>query len=508
MVNVIEILLKIVKDKGDYIAVKDINEELTYKQLLSRAYTLSKKINEIIDGKNNLVLIVTTKSVESVLSIWGVVCSGNFYVCVDSKVPEDRFNMIINKVKPAMIIYMDDNSQQKLNSNISSLTMKDVTDELIDYEIIRKTLNKKHIIDVDPLYMVFTSGSTGEPKAIVKNHQSIIAFAESFVSEFELSSDRHEIFGNQASFDFDVSAKDIFISVFIGATLCLIPNRCFLVPSKLATFLQENEISILIWATSALKYVKKYNCFKNIKPSSISKVFFSGESMPVQCIDYWRENLPETTFVNLYAPSEVTGNCLFYVVSDDISEGILPLDSMFNNIDVLIIGDDNKMVNDGEKGEIYVRGCFLSKGYYKDMKKTMKGFVQNPIHNDYSDIVYKTGDYVVKKGDKLYFAGRVDNQIKHMGHRIELEEIESNCYAVSKNESLCVIYDNENEKIVLLTDSENYIGYDELVSYLKLKIPKYMIPHEILYIKELPLNSRGKIDRITAKSMYEVMKNA
>jgi acyl-CoA synthetase (AMP-forming)/AMP-acid ligase II len=229
--------------------------------------------------------------------------------------------------------------------------------------------------------------------------------------------------------------------------------------------------------------------------------------MPGECISYWKKSLPKATFVNLYAPSEVTGNCLYHIVDKEAVEGILPLDSTFPNIDVIIIKDNGELANDGEKGQIYVRGSFVAQGYLGDLKKTGTCFIQNPLHNDFPDTVYKTGDYVLKKGKELYFTGRIDNQIKHMGHRIELEEIEANCYAATNYSSFCAIYDFDREKIIIMTDEKN-ITYKELVSKLKLMVPKYMIPHELLIVDELPHNDRGKIDRTKTKKIYEVMKNA
>lgn len=506
MVNAMEMLLNAAEKKGKYVAVKDSCKSLTYKDLLVEAYGLSQKISNFVPGKNHLIVIITTKSVESVMAIWGVVCSGNYYVALDSTTPLDRFHRIMDKINPDLVIYTNEKQMEHLNADVLSMVVSDDCGECQEIQFIRQNLSAKHCISQDPLYMVFTSGSTGEPKAIVKNHQSIMAFADSFVSEFGLSSEEHEIFGNQASFDFDVVAKDIYISASIGATLCLIPSNCFLVPAKLSSFLKENKITVLIWAASAVKFVKKLDCFKTVKPEHIRKVFFSGESMTGECIDYWKCNLPGVELVNLYAPSEVTGNCLYHIVSDEKYTGILPLDKVFPNIDVMVLGNNNRPVEDGEKGEIYVRGCFLAQGYYNDMEQTLQRFVQNPSHNHFPDIVYKTGDYAVKNGERFYFAGRIDNQIKHMGHRMELEEIESNCYSVLGCESLCVIYDSIREKIILLTDDIS-LSYEKLVAGLRQVVPKYMIPHEMLYIDDLPHNDRGKIDRNRARKIYEVIKN-
>jgi amino acid adenylation domain-containing protein len=505
-----EILLNAVEKKGSEIAIRDSERSLSYQELLDRAFALSQKINHALEGKNNRILIVSEKSIDSLVAIWGVVCSGNCYAAVDTKTPETRFHKIIDTINPNLILYTNQEQTKIENTDIPSIVLVDEEIRHITVEFVRKVFKEKHIIDSDPLYMVFTSGSTGEPKAIVKSHRSVLTFVQAFVMTFNLEETEHETFGNQASFDFDVSAKDIFISAYIGATLCIIPSNCFLIPERLTDFLCKNEVTILIWAASAVKYVRRFDCFKMAKPENLKlkKVFFSGEIMPGECISYWKKSLPKATFVNLYAPSEVTGNCLYHIAHEEtIDDGILPLDDTFPNVDVIIIKDNGDLAHDREKGQIYVRGSFLAQGYWGDMKKTKTCFIQNPLHNDFPDPVYKTGDYVLKKGKKLYFTGRIDNQIKHMGHRIELEEIEANCYTAMKCSSFCAIYDYPKEKIIIMTDEKN-ITYMELVSKLKPIVPKYMIPHELLVVDELPHNDRGKIDRTKAKKKYEVMKNA
>lgn len=505
MINVAQILLNAAKKNGDNIAVKDVNRQITYSELLNSAYELACNINTCTPGTNKLILIITSRTIESFIAIWGVVCSGNYYVCIDNKTPEKRYKYIISQIKPDLIILADEKLRMKVSSDIKILTAK-YSKNTYSISNMRKNIKGLNVIDEDPLYMVFTSGSTGNPKAIIKSQRSLISFVEEFVSEFNLEENVHEIFGNQASFDFDVSAKDIYISAYISATVCIIPNNCFLIPAKLIDYLSDNKVSILIWAASAIKYIYRFRCLDKVQPQSLKKVFFSGESMPVECISYWRKYLPHTMFVNMYAPSEITGNCLYHVVTDDVYNGILPLDRVFSNVDVMVLNECYDEIKDSEKGELYIRGAFLAKGYYKENELTNKRFIQNPKHNLYPDIVYKTGDYMYKIGNYLYFAGREDNQIKHMGHRIELEEIEMNCLKCGVSTDICILYDNEKEKIILLTDDVK-VTYENVVNKLKDAIPKYMIPGKVVLIDALPYNTRGKIDRNRALMLYKEIKN-
>lgn len=467
---------------------------------------ISESIHHILQGKNNLVLVITNRTIDSVITFWGVVMSGNCYVAMDDKTPVQRFIEIVNEINPQLIIYINEKQRDIYCTNVkcflAKTTAENFVSEKFDIVDVGEKCKNLGVIGSDPLYLVFTSGSTGIPKAIVKSHQSLLSFVDSFVKEFNLDKKEKQTLGNQAAFDFDVSAKDIYVSAYLGATLCLIPSKCFLMPMQLASFLSNNHITILIWAASAVKFVKQFDCFKNTIPCDLETVFFSGESMSGECVNYWRTKMPQVIMVNLYAPSEVTGNCLYHVVKDEKYDGILPLDRTIPNAEVLLIGEDGNEIEDGEEGEIYIRGAFLAQGYLNNEEQTALRFVQNPLHTRYRDIVYRTGDYVYKLGERLFFAGRADNQIKHMGHRIELEEIESNIIKVTKSDDICVLYDSETEKIVLLTNNKE-LNYEQVVRELKSIVPKYMIPHELIYVEQIPQNKRGKIDRKAVNAIYK-----
>ncbi len=498
MTNVFDLLVNSEKEYGNRVAIRDEEDVFTYSELLKKSLLIAVNIQAFLKHSNNLIFVVTTKSARSLLAIWGVIASGNYYACIDEKISPNRAKYLIDKMKPALII---DSSKEGLFEASTDLVQRVSLDDCLrnDRNVLNMVLPK--MISTDPLYMVFTSGSTGYPKAIVKNHQSILSFAESFVAEFKLSDSDKEVFGNQASYDYDVSAKDIFLSVYLGGTLCVIPNKYFIAPAKLAQYIFDNGITILIWAASAVKFIEKFNCFGKCVPSSIKHVFFSGEPMPVKCMEYWSRVLPEADFYNLYAPSEVTGNCLYYKYSGMETTSYLPLEKTFRNSEVLFLTDSGEIAKNGQKGEAYVRGTFLAQGYYQDPKQTKERFIQNPLHNLFPDIVYKTGDYFTINGDKYLFSGRVDNQIKHMGHRIELEEIEAAILRYLGNADFCVVYDAESENIILLIQDKE-MDFKSLLVGLKSFLPKYMLPYKAIAIDRIPLNARGKVDRAEAYKQY------
>lgn len=497
--NVLEIFEDSAAKYLNKIAVEDNEKSYTYQEL----WMLARKVGSgllALGVRKQPMIVLTDRTVDSLVLFWGILYSGNFYVPVDETMPEERLNIFVASIKPAAIVSKEKyaGKLQKLNG-VCGLIYEELLENMAAEEELEKIIDDT--IDADPLYMVFTSGSTGIPKGVIKTHRSILAFEQEFIRLFDFS--EHDVFGNQAAFDFDVSAKDIYTSAFLGGTLCLIPKRYFMIPAKLVEFLNAHRVTTLIWAVSAVIYAVDARCFEAEIPSCVNKVLFSGEKLPVRVLNAWREKLPDAMYVNLYAPSEVTGNCLYHIVEENLTDDDeIPLGRTFPNMDVLILNKDGKRIKEGELGEIYVRGAFLASGYYNDSEKTKNAFIQNPLQKDYIDIVYKTGDLAKMYNGRLYYVSRIDDQVKHMGHRIEMGEIESAGNRVAGVKKSCAFLDRENDKLVLVVEGE---GLEErkILGELRKRLPKYMVPQRIFLTDHLPQNEHGKISKRTIKEKYE-----
>lgn len=494
--NVLEILEHRVLQYADRIALEDKDTCLTYKEFRKNARSLASGLMEV-GKKKTPVVVLADRSISSVVMFWGVVYSGNFYVPVDATLPPERLKLLLSLIEPAAVLAQEKYVQKMECQDIPVFTYEHLIITEEKEEELRQI--QKDMIDVDPLYMVFTSGSTGVPKGVVKTHRSVLTFLEDFTDLFQF--DAYDVFGNQAEFDFDVSAKNIYTSVYTGGTLCLIPRICFMLPAKLSEFLNQHRITVLIWSASALKYAVNARCFQKEIPRYVNKVLFSGEALPAKVLNSWRSYLPQVMYVNLYAPSEVTGNCLYHVIKEELAnDEKIPLGKAFPNMEVLILDIDKKAVGEEGIGEIYVRGAFLSSGYYRDFEKTEQAFIQNPLNNGYLDMVYKTGDLAEKKNGKLYFVSRIDDQIKHMGHRIELGEIESLTEMLENVDGCSAFFDAEQEKIILAV--EGRVQDSVILGRLREQLPKYMVPHQVYIREQLPRNSHGKVDKELIKEWY------
>ncbi|RDU22703.1 amino acid adenylation domain-containing protein [Anaerosacchariphilus polymeriproducens] len=498
--NVLEYLESTSQRFPDKKALEDIEKAVDFKELKNKATSIGTDI-----AYKNLrcepIVVLTDRNIESIIAFWGIIYSGNFYVPVDKKLPKARIKLILENIKPKLIIAtkMDIQFVEEMDWENKVIYIEDAQRTKTDSNLL-ENIRKSHI-DSNPLYTIFTSGSTGIPKGVVVSHRSVIDLIEQFTDVFRFSTE--EVFGNQAPFDFDVSVKDIFLSIRNGSTLQIIPQSMFSQPKRLIKYLNEREITTLIWAASAISIVSIFDVFAKELPKRLEKVMFSGEVLPIKDLRYWQKHLPDVMYVNLYGPTEITCNCTYYIVDKEYSlEEPLPIGEPFPNTEILLLDDNNERVLEGESGEICVRGTCVAMGYYGNWEKTNENFCQNPLNQFYTDIIYRTGDFGRRNHNgQLVFISRKDSQIKHMGHRIELGEIETILNAFSYMQKCCCMYDDIRKKIVLFYQAEEPCDRT-ILKDLKQFLPKYMCPNQLFYFKELPMNQHAKIDRTGLKKQY------
>ena len=480
------------------VALSDEKTKMTYSEYRENARKIgSFLINKGIGIKKPIAVLID-RNINTIIAFLGVAYSGNFYVPLDCSMPMERIELILNTLKPVLVLDAREDEKTFLNmiSVASVLSAQDRISEKVD-DVAQS------IIDTDPLYAIFTSGSTGVPKGVLVSHRSVIDLVENFSGEFQF--DDKLIFGNQAPFDFDVSVKDIYNSLLNGASLEVIPKRLFMMPVKLLQYLKERKVNTLIWAVSALRIVSDFNTFSKETISGLRYIMFSGECMPAKALNYWIKYVPKARYINLYGPTEITCNCTYFEIKGFQEETkALPIGKPFSNTRIMLLNEKNQNICEPNMtGEICVEGSSLALGYWNNEEKTGEVFVQEPGNDMYPNKIYRTGDlgYYNEDGN-LVFSSRKDFQIKHMGHRIELGEIEVALNAISFINVACCIYDEEHAKIVCIYQSEKE-DTKGIVEELGKKLPKYMWPNIYHWQKNLPLNKNGKIDRTLLKEQIK-----
>ena len=467
----------------DKLAIFDEQQSISFAELRSKARSFGTYIAKHVGATRRPVAVTTHHCAGDIVTFMAVLYAGCFYVPISPQLPEPRRVSMLNTIKPDMIV-----SDDTINN------AADCDDALLEAIAAQHT-------DTSPAYAMFTSGTTGAPKAVLVSHRSVIDVVAAFKAVFPLSDDC--IFANQAPFDFDVSVKDIFLTLSLGAAMHIVPKKLFSAPAQLIEYLRERKINTLIWSTSALRMLASFRALDTALPSGLSLVMFSGEVMPNKVLNYWRSRLPDAQFVNLYGPTEITCNCTYYIVNRSFDDSApLPIGTAFPNTAILLLDENGKPVAPGERGEICVRGTCLALGYYGNADATALSFIQNPTETAYPERIYKTGDIgAYNECGELMFFGRNDHQIKHMGHRIELSEIELAVNALAFIDFGCCIYDDKIEKILLFYQS-NAQKDREIAIALRQTLPDYMLPRKMLWSETLPLNKNGKIDRSALADAY------
>lgn len=474
-------------------------DKTTFDQLDRLSDALACHLARSIGARKGPIAVLLDRSPEVVVADIAILKSGNFYTNLDTRAPSLRFAQLISNISPIAIVTNDSNLQMLNTLNIDSslilnLSKIDLEQTDLGAELLQD-IRARHI-DTDPMCLINTSGSTGVPKSVVLNHRSTIDFIEWLFRTFEFTS--NDQIGSLSPFYFDIYTLELLTALATGATLHVIPEKAATFPATLVDYLSDRGVTFIFWVPTMMVNIANLGLLESGRLSKLRRVFFAGEVLPTRHLNIWRRHLPNTEFVNLYGPIEITVDCTYYVIDRDFSDDEpLPIGKPCSNSDVFLLSEEDQLITTMRTtGEICVRGSSLALGYFNNAEQTARSFVQNPLNSAYPETIYRTGDLGFWNEDgEMMFVGRKDFQIKHQGYRIELPEIENAALQIEGIKNACVVYARERQQIVLIYEAVQEIKPSQIRASLLSRLPKYMLPKLIIHTSTMPMNPNGKIDR-------------
>jgi amino acid adenylation domain-containing protein len=346
-------------------------------------------------------------------------------------------------------------------------------------------------------YVMFTSGTTGVPKGVAVTHRNVASLITTVMDRYSLT--EHDRLSQMSDLTFDQSVFDMFMAWEAGACLCCPSPAELLNPSN---FIASNHLTVWCSVPSVAMFIRRLTglprgCFPDLRWS-----LFGGEPLPADIAQAWAEAADGSRVENLYGPTELTSVCTGYRWQGDRSRaecvhGLVPIGEPFPGLEAIVVDSSLREVPVGTDGELLVAGDQVSAGYWNDDVRTQAGYVTPPGR---SETYYRTGDVVRRSSHTgpLCYLGRADNQIKVLGHRVELLEIEAALRAASGSDSVAAIgwprTPSGAASVVAYIGAEGVDGR-RIRSALTASLPSYMVPREVRAMPQLPLNANGKIDR-------------
>jgi amino acid adenylation domain-containing protein len=501
--NVLEYLEKTAGRLQGKTAVADETTGISFADLRTTARKLAVQLVRAGAEPCRPVAVLLPRSVDAVVAFVAALYTGGFYVPLDVKAPAARTRRILESLGDCPVVTTAKSAglAREVAGESRRVLVEDARQECADSSPGELDDRARRAIDADPVYTMFTSGSTGAPKGVVIPHRAVIDYVDWVVRTF--GPDERTVIAGQAPFHFDNSTLDIYTALATGATLSLVPETLFSFPLRLLQHLARTGATFVFWVPSALSHVAAADVLRHVPLPELRDILFAGEVLPTKVLNHWRSHLPSARFANLYGPTEITVDCTYFVVDREFRDDEpIPIGDACRNTDVLILTEDGRKAAAGETGELCVRGTSLALGYWKDPERTAAAFTQNPLVTEYPDRIYRTGDLVSRNGrNEIVFVGRRDTQIKHLGYRIELGEIEAALLSLPSLRNACVLYDGEAGRIDAFYEATEPVTGPELRSALAVLLPKYMLPGRWWPLEGFPLNANGKVDRERLRAM-------
>lgn len=478
------------------ICASDHENNLTYNEVWNRSCIVAAKLiaNNINVGSH--VSLYLERSTNFLVSMIGVFHSRAAYVPIDPNYPKTRATQILNQSKSDIIIAEKALAKdvEKISNGIPILYIEDLLEtKLVDTSLVEQRIHLGKESDLS--YVIFTSGSTGQPKGVMIEQKGMINHL--FAKIRDLNIEKDTIIQNSSQ-SFDISVWQNLICLLTGGNVHIVNQEVAMKPLTLFSEANKVNATILEVVPSLLRAVLDLN--ESFLISNLRYLMVTGEALPNDICEKWYKKFPHIPIINAYGPTECSDDVTHYFVPTSIDEEPVPLPIGFplSNIKIYILDDYLRPVPIGVKGELFIGGISVGRGYIDNPRETAKSFIPDPFSSEKGGRLYKSGDLCRYLPDgSIQFLGRLDHQVKIRGFRIEISEIEL-AIRKHKNISDCVVVPNNynnQDCLVCYYVSEEKMQNIQFKDYLMKLLPSYMVPSFFIRMDELPLTPNGKINR-------------
>lgn len=512
-----------VKRFPDRIALSEEGRQLTYLQLDRVTTSLAHKLKELGLQKGNFVSIYMERSVDAVIGMLGTIKAGGAYVPLDPEHPDDRNSYIISDTKCPIVITKEKYSSKLTtfldveNDSVSIVCLDSESAENV--EIMEGAVTPTESlascdVEISPddiAYIIYTSGTTGRPKGVLIPHIGVVNLAMSTADHLQFT--ENDVILQYSTFSFDASVYDIFSSLCSGAQLHLLSSEQRYSVESFTTGIEETgatRIGILptVFFNQLSAYLTKQDA---LKYSPIKSFVIGGEALSGEAVRGLQSKLPHRPMiVNAYGPTEVTVVTTTHTIDGPLPEYLstVSIGKPIHNYEVLIVNGNNQPCPQNVAGELLIHSVGLARGYLNQPQKTEESFVMDPVHPESGKMYYRSGDLVRLSNGGLEYVGRKDLQVKIRGYRIEIGEIEENLAKHDDIKDVAIIAkSNDNGEKMLVAFYTSKVGdalsKSELASFLKAKVPAYMVPSHFVFLESMPVSPTGKMDR-KRLDVYEI----
>ncbi|MEH1828478.1 MAG: non-ribosomal peptide synthetase [Nostoc sp.] len=522
---------KQVSQTPNNIAVFHEGTQLTYQELNQKANQLAELLRKLGVKRGEFVGIFKDRDINFLIAILAIYKAGGAYVPIDSTYPQNRIQYMLSNSEVRFVLtdYSLLNILQSLVEDCSKLSSIVCLDDMITekaqfanqtgLKIYKKSDfaqlpndNVEHINDAcDPAYMLYTSGSTGLPKGAIVRHDGAINHIYAQFDELELT--QEFCFLQSAPSSTDISVWQFLAPLLIGGKTVIVNIETVAIPDKLFEVLKSQKITTVELVPALfgglLEYTSQLPSHERQLPD-LKWMMVVGETVSVSWVNKWLHLYPEIKIVNAYGPTEAADDISQFIVNKPLPENqrTVPIGKPLANLNLYILDEEMQLLPIGVPGEICVSGIGVGDGYWKNEEKTNFSFVPNPftdakkrLPGNRRDLIYKTGDLGRWLTDgNIEFLGRIDNQVKIRGFRVELGEIET-FLSQHQNvrENVVVVQQEEAGNLQLVAyvvaKKEPIPSISELRTFLKEKLPDYMLPSDFVMLESIPLSPSGKVDR-------------